>query len=65
MRLDVGIPSHIYYWANDTCSICANATKKHGKATKRLDNLKQHIAGYLYSSKCINKKGYVLVGTFI
>ena len=25
MRFDVGIPSHIYYWANDTRWICVSA----------------------------------------
>ena len=40
IRLDVGIPSHIYYWANDTHRICVSAKKKHGKAKKKIDNLK-------------------------
>ena len=28
MILDGGIPSHIYYWANDTRRICASAKRK-------------------------------------
>ena len=40
MRLDVGIPSHIYYWANDTRRICASAKKNTEKQKKRVDNLK-------------------------
>ena len=42
MRLDVGIPSHIYYWANDTRRICASAEKNMEKQKKRLDNLKRY-----------------------
>ena len=43
MGLDVGIHSHIYYWANDTRKICANAKKnseKQKKQKKSLDDLK-------------------------
>ena len=40
MRLGVGIPSHIYYWANDTRRICASAKKNRKKGEKRIDNLK-------------------------
>ena len=39
MRLDIGIPPHIYYWANNTRRICASA-KKNRKSKKRLGNLK-------------------------
>ena len=39
MRLDVGIPSHIYYLANNTGRICDSA-KKIRKSKKRLDKLK-------------------------
>ena len=42
MGLDVGIHSHIYYWAYDTRKInypLASA-KKNWKSKKRLDNLK-------------------------
>ena len=42
MRLDVGIHSHMYYWANDTRVICAGAKKNTEKQKKRLDNLKGH-----------------------
>ena len=36
MRLDVGIPSHIYYWANDTRRICASAKKNTEKQKKEI-----------------------------
>ena len=40
-RLDVGIPFHIYYSANDTRRICASVKKNtESKKKKRLDNLK-------------------------
>ena len=35
MRLDVGIPSNIYYWANDTRRTCASAKKNTDKIKKR------------------------------
>ena len=34
MRLDVNIPSHIYYWANDTRKIYASAKKNTEKQKK-------------------------------
>ena len=34
MRLDVGIHSHIYYWANDTRRICASAKTNTEKQKK-------------------------------
>ena len=40
VRFDVGIPSHIYHWANDTRRICPSAKKNTEKQKKRLDNLK-------------------------
>ena len=46
MRLNVGIPSHIYYLANDTGKICASAKKntekqKKTKQTKRVQRKDQ------------------------
>ena len=34
MRLDVGIPSHIYYWADGTRRVCASAKKNTEKQNK-------------------------------
>ena len=42
MRFDVGIPSHIYYWANDTRWICVSDKTNTEKQKKRLDNLKDY-----------------------
>ena len=35
VRFDVGIPSHIYHWANDTRRICASAKKNTEKQKKK------------------------------
>ena len=53
MRLDIGIPSHIYYWGNDTHRICACAEKnkerqkkiKQSKRVQRKDQEDNHKLG--------------------
>ena len=45
MGLDVCIPSHIYYWANDTRRICTSA-KKYKKAKKKEGSVYSVRAGF-------------------
>ena len=41
MRLDVGIASHIYYWANNTRRLCASAKKNTEQQKKKIRQSKR------------------------